>query len=103
MAENLTGVWVDGQGNANDVNLKPYFRGHTWTSDEAIKLLSGESVVIELKSKKTGKPYKMSCKLAHILNHGYGNNIGGSTIGIDAQMYREGDGTMLRKYGRWYN
>lgn len=99
MAENLTGVWIDEQGNANDVDIKPYFRGHEWTSDESIKLLSGENVVISLTSKKTGKPYKMSCKLTHVIN----SDGLSSHIGIDAQMYREGDGTMLRKYGKWYN
>lgn len=99
MVENITGVWVDEQGNANNVNIKPYFRGHEWTSDEAIKLLSGENVIVTLISKKTHKPYKMSCKIAHIMN----SDGLSSRIDIDAQMYREGDGTMLRRYGKWYN
>ena len=63
-AERFHGTW-----NGREVNVKKVYSGHEFTDDEIKKLLAGETIVLELKSKE-GKAYKINGKLSELEYNG---------------------------------
>lgn len=63
--DKIEGVWNDPTtGEDVNVHFGKTYRGHTWSDSEAEKLLNGETIKCDFKS-KAGKPYSMNCHLGH--------------------------------------